>query len=86
MVYWNYGKILTGSIPYHYLTRNEQVILAIARGTRPKRPDEEMVTDHRWKFIEWCWFPTDAIKPRPSSDEIIKFTEKELAQVMAAEV
>ena len=36
--------------------------------------------------MEWCWTPADASKPRPSSDEIVEFTGKELAEIMAVEV
>ena len=84
--YWHHGKILTGSTPYHYLRRNEQVVLAVALGTRPKRPAEAAVTDRRWEFMEWCWSPVDTPRPRPCSDEIIEFTGKELAEIMAVEV
>ena len=83
---WRHGKILTGSIPYYYLSRPEQVLFAIAKGKRPTRPDEAAVTDRRWEFIMWCWSPVDASRPRPCSDEITEFTGNELAEIMAAEV
>ena len=83
MIYWNIGKVLTCHIPYHHLSRDEQVLFAIVKGVPPKRPDEAVMTDHRWKFIEWCWSPANGTKPRPSSDEIIQFTEKDLVGIMA---
>ena len=79
-------KILTGNIPYHYLTRDEQVIFAIVKGVPPKRPDEVLVTEHRWKFIEWCWSPAKGTKPRPSGDEIVQFTEQDLSGIIATGV
>ena len=88
LICWHRGKILTGNIPYHYLLRDQHVLLTIAKGMRPRRPDGTAVTDRRWAFIEWCWCPTDASdsKSRPSSDEIVEFTWLELAEFMAAAV
>ena len=85
MTHWNNGKILTGNIPYHYLSRDEQVLVAIMQGKPPKRPDEAVVTDRRWDFIEWCWSPAKGAKPRPSSDKIVEFTERDLFEIMATE-
>ena len=85
MLYWNDNKIFTGNIPYHHLTRDEQVLFALFKGEPPKRPDEVVVTDCRWKFMEWCWSPAKGTRPRPSSDEIVEFTKKDLADVMTAE-
>ena len=84
MVHWN-DKILSGNVPYHYLSRDEQVVVAIVQGKPPKRPDEVAVTDHRRKLIEWCWSPAKGAKPRPSSDEIVEFTEDDLAEIMTTE-
>ena len=86
MIWPNDDKILTGNIPYHYLSRDEQVLVAILQGKPHKRPDQVAVTDHRWKFIEWCWFPAKGTKPRPSTDEIVQFTEQDLARVIVTEV
>ena len=86
LICWDCGKILTGSVPYPYLPRNEQVVFAIAKGMRPRRPDEVAITDRRWEFVEWCWSPMDGSKPRPCSDEITRFTGKELAEIRAAKV
>ena len=83
--YWNHGKTLTGCVPYHDL-HDQQVVLTIARGMQPRRPDKEVVTDHRWRFIQRCWSPTDLPESRPSSDEIVKFTEKELVEALAPEI
>ena len=83
---WHHGKILTGKVPYHHLSCNAQVLLAVVSGTRPGRSDGEAVTDRSWKFIGWCWSPMDAPKPRPSSDEITEFTWMELTEFMAAAV
>ena len=85
MIYWNIGEVLTCHLPYHHLSRDEQVIFAIAKGVPPKRPDEASVTEHRWNFIEWCWSPAKGTQPRPSSDEIVQFTEDDLTKIMMTE-
>ncbi|KAF8137377.1 kinase-like domain-containing protein [Boletus edulis] len=76
-------QILTGNIPYHRLSRDEQVIVAITRGRRPDRSDQKAVTNGRWKFIERCW---SVDGPRPSSDEIVVFTRRELSESKMAKV
>ena len=86
IIHSNDEKILTGSIPYHYLSRDEQVLVAILQGKPPRRPDEVAVTERRWKFVEWCWSPAKGTRPRPCSDEIVRFTKQDLARIMATGV
>ena len=86
IIHSNDEKILTGSIPYHYLSRDEQVLMAIVQGKPPKRPDEVAVTEHRWKFVQWCWSPAKGTKPRPCSYEIVQFTEQDLAEIIGTGV
>ncbi|KIK92334.1 hypothetical protein PAXRUDRAFT_147572 [Paxillus rubicundulus Ve08.2h10] len=64
-------QVLTRKVPYHYYSRDESVFLARSRGQIPKRPDQHLVTDRQWAFIERCWA---SVESRPSSDEIIEFT------------
>ena len=72
------GQILSGTVPYDHLSRDEQVIAAIVKGRRPRRPSQRTMTDSRWKFIERCW----SGGPRPSNDEIVGFTSRELNDSM----
>ena len=83
---WNIGKVLACRMPYHHLSRDEQVLFAIMKGVLPNRPDEVSVTEHRWNFIEWCWSPAKGTKPRPSGDEIFRFTGNDFAGIMATGV
>ncbi|KIJ10300.1 hypothetical protein PAXINDRAFT_52882, partial [Paxillus involutus ATCC 200175] len=48
-------QILTGKVPYHYCTREVQVMHAISRGVIPQRPGRELVTDRQWLFLQRCW-------------------------------
>ncbi|KAN0084345.1 Protein kinase-like domain containing protein [Tylopilus felleus] len=86
---YSFGSImlqtLTGNIPYHHLYRDEQVIYAILNDTKPEsnRPARKAVTASRWKFIERCW---SASGGRPSSDEIVEFTTRDLVESMTGKI
>ncbi|KIJ06109.1 hypothetical protein PAXINDRAFT_140859 [Paxillus involutus ATCC 200175] len=71
-------QILTGKVPYHYFTREAQVVHAMSRGVNPKRPSQELVTDSQWTFIERCWTPVNADQSRPGDQEILEFAKQEL--------
>ncbi|KAF8550643.1 kinase-like protein [Imleria badia] len=62
-------QILSGKIPYHYYSRDMQIIAAISRGVTPTRPDNPHVTDRRWGFIQRCWSPfrVQNVVRRPST-------------------
>ena len=66
-------QILSGKVPYHYYSRNVQIVLALCRGQTPMRPDDPSVTDRRWMFIQRCWSPFSEVMRRPSSEEIVAF-------------
>ncbi|KAF8552984.1 hypothetical protein OG21DRAFT_1604384 [Imleria badia] len=71
-------QILSGRVPYHYYTREAQVVHAVSRGMTPRRPSSVLVTERRWTFILRCWSTVDVARSRPSSEEIVAFTEGEL--------
>ncbi|KAF8839138.1 kinase-like protein [Paxillus ammoniavirescens] len=60
MIHLNDQQVLTGKVPYHYFTRDAQVVHAMSRGVNPKRPSTELVTNCQWTFIERCWTPVNA--------------------------
>ncbi|KAH0828154.1 WD40-repeat-containing domain protein [Lanmaoa asiatica] len=76
-------QVLTGKVPYHYYTREAQVLHAVSRGMAPKRPSSALVTERRWMFIQWCWSTVDAFQSRPSGEDIVEFTNNELAEIIA---
>lgn len=64
-------------MPYHYFSRDEQVLLAISRGERPKRPSStSVITDDLWCFMMKCWSFVAA--DRPSDSDMIKFVHEQL--------
>ena len=66
-------------MPYHYLTRDMQVVNEIFNGVKPKRPSHALVTELRWKFIQRCWSTVKITRSRPTSDQIVNFTKNEFA-------
>ncbi|KIJ10290.1 hypothetical protein PAXINDRAFT_86264, partial [Paxillus involutus ATCC 200175] len=74
-------QILTGKVPYHYCTREGQVMHAISKGEIPKRPRQELVTDRQWSFMQRCWMPLGADEPRPGDEEIVEFVRQELVNI-----
>ncbi|KIJ10302.1 hypothetical protein PAXINDRAFT_16694 [Paxillus involutus ATCC 200175] len=77
-------QILTGKVPYHYCTREAQVMNAISKGAIPKRPRQELVTDRQWSFMQQCWMPLDVGEMRPCVHEIIEFVRQELVHIEQA--
>jgi len=75
--------VLSGKRPYHYFPRDEQVILAISRGERPKRPTwTTVVTDDQWNFMMTCWSFEATDRPRDSA--MVAFVHEQLLDVVAA--
>ncbi|KIJ13858.1 hypothetical protein PAXINDRAFT_13406 [Paxillus involutus ATCC 200175] len=76
-------QILTGKVPYHYFTREAQVLYIISQGRTPQRPNEDLLTDHQWAFMQRCWAPINT--ERPSGEEIVEFARHELVVTIASE-
>ncbi|KAG9309263.1 kinase-like domain-containing protein [Chiua virens] len=74
-------QILTGKMPYHYYSREAQVVHAVSRGMTPRRPSNALVTERRWKFIQCCWSTANVPQSRPSSEDLVKFTNGELLEM-----
>ncbi|KAF9234119.1 kinase-like domain-containing protein, partial [Melanogaster broomeanus] len=74
-------QVLSGQIPFYYYHRDERVVLAISKEEIPKRPQSAVFTDRRWNFIQGCWSTIDEGQLRPSVEEIVEFTRRELAEI-----
>lgn len=48
-------QVLSGQQPYCNIRSDHQVVVAILRGVKPKRPGVPAIEDHHWDFIEQCW-------------------------------
>ncbi|KAF9230162.1 kinase-like domain-containing protein, partial [Melanogaster broomeanus] len=76
-------QILTGNVPYHYYVREVQVMRAIITGETPRRPSRDLISDRRWSFIQRCWSSDDAGRQRPSDEELVEFTRRELVEAVS---
>ena len=50
--------MLCGRAPYDDLTNTALVVAEIAKGTRPKKPEDATnlgITDELWETVERCW-------------------------------
>ncbi|KAG2140920.1 kinase-like domain-containing protein [Suillus bovinus] len=48
-------QVLSGRQPYSNIRSDHQVVVAILKGVKPKRPDIPVIEDCHWNFIEQCW-------------------------------
>lgn len=48
-------QVLSGQQPYCNIRSDHQVVVAILRGIKPKRPTVPAIEDCHWNFIEQCW-------------------------------
>ncbi|KAF8548432.1 kinase-like protein [Imleria badia] len=78
-------QILSGKVPYHYYSRDMQIVAAIFKGETTTRPDNPRVTDNRWGFIQRCWSSFRNVVQRPSSEEVVAFSTDELCREFSDE-
>jgi Protein tyrosine and serine/threonine kinase len=57
-----------GDLPFPDLPTNEAVMMAVARGVRPQRPDH--MFDKLWELVELMWAPEP--RDRPSTSEVCR--------------
>ncbi|KAG1872833.1 kinase-like domain-containing protein [Suillus tomentosus] len=48
-------QVLSGKRPYYNIRSDNQVVVAILKGVKPKRPDIAVIEDLHWNLIEQCW-------------------------------
>ncbi|KAF8593508.1 kinase-like protein [Ceratobasidium sp. AG-I] len=57
-------ELITGKPPFKEIERNAAVILALAKGKRPHRPNKILDQSHRgvpfWEILQKCWAQTPA--------------------------
>ncbi|KZP15375.1 kinase-like protein [Athelia psychrophila] len=75
-------QVLSSLQPYYNIKDDMLIALALARKTKPARPDSTPLTDAYWNFIERCW---DAPENRPSAagahEELMRLREAVLNAV-----
>ncbi|KAF8120857.1 kinase-like domain-containing protein, partial [Boletus edulis] len=60
-------QVLTGKQPWSEISADGAVILRLAKGHKPGRPESRMIGDSHWSLMEVCWSPTEE---RPTAEAI----------------
>ncbi|KAK7037704.1 hypothetical protein VNI00_010930 [Paramarasmius palmivorus] len=63
-------EVVTGLPPFHNITRDIAIVMAVLRGKRPSRPESIDVPDRLWALLENCWDAEPTA--RPTVDGILK--------------
>ncbi|OJA09216.1 hypothetical protein AZE42_00669 [Rhizopogon vesiculosus] len=81
-------QILSGTIPYHKLLGNNQVIGAIIKGSKPPRPEDPQIriSDQHWDFIQECWLPIERRYSRPSANDAYDFLQYECGLIFESTI
>ncbi|KAN0092693.1 Protein kinase-like domain containing protein, partial [Tylopilus felleus] len=65
-------QVLSGKRPWAEFRRDEAIILELAKGHRPRRPQSHPIEDQHWTFVEHCWSP---VEERPSAAHLVSSTQ-----------
>ena len=60
--------MLSGKQPWSEAQGDAHIILLLAQGQKPRRPDSHAIADQHWNLIQQCW---SSVKERPPADSII---------------
>ena len=61
-------QALSGKQPWSEVREDIAVVLRLARGHKPDRPESQMLNDSHWNLIQHCW---SAMEERPAAEAII---------------
>jgi serine/threonine protein kinase len=61
-------QILSGKRPWSEVRQDSVVVLRLAKGHKPGRPESPMLNDSHWNLIQHCWSP---MEERPAAVAII---------------
>ena len=63
-----FPQVLSGKKPWSEIEKDSNVVLCVAQGCKPCRPETREIDDHYWDFIQRCW---SSVQERPSATEVI---------------
>ena len=72
----NFLQVLSGKQPWSEVREDAAVVLRIAHGHKPGRPESRPIDDMHWDLIEHCW---TSIQERPAAEAIISSIRRFLA-------
>ena len=61
-------QVLSGKQPWSEVREDSAVVLRLAKGHKPGRPESPTLNDSHWNLIQHCWSPMDE---RPAAEVII---------------
>jgi len=66
------SQVLSGKQPWSEVREDAAIVLRLAMGHKPDRPESRTLSDSHWYFIQDCW---SAIEERPAAEVIISTIE-----------
>ena len=66
-------QILSGKQPWSEVREDSAVVLRLARGHKPGRPESRIVDDSHWNLIQDCW---SRVEERPAAEVIIPIIQQ----------
>ena len=61
-------QVLSGKQPWSEVRQDSAVVLRLAKGDKPGRPESRTLNDSHWNLIQYCWSPKEE---RPAAEAII---------------
>ena len=61
-------QVLSGKQPWSEVREDTAVVLRLAKGQKPGRPESQTLNDSHWNLIQHCWSP---VEERPAAEVII---------------
>ena len=52
-------QVLSGKEPWSEVMEDAAVVLRLAKGQKPARPESRTINDTHWDMIQCCWSPVD---------------------------
>ncbi|KAF8131852.1 WD40-repeat-containing domain protein, partial [Boletus edulis] len=65
---YSFGCVLSGKQPWSEIRGDMAVVLQLAKGCKPCRPESRTLDDSHWHFIQKCW---SRIEERPAAEVVI---------------
>ena len=69
-------QVLSGKQPWSEVREDTAVVLRLAKGQKPGRPESRTLNDSHWSLIQHCWSP---MEERPAAEAIIPTIQQSLS-------
>ena len=72
-------QVLSGKQPWSEIREDAAVVLCLAKGHKPGRPDCQTLNDSHWILLQECWSP---MEDRPAAEVIIPTIQRFLSHCL----